>query len=105
MATAALAVLLELARRQRQPVQTVLKQAIDSYRWEKFLEEANAALPPSGSRRGTAGPDSSPLQPVTTRPIPEIPLLLFLVHASGLLGSSISIPHRGGNRRAAGLRS
>jgi hypothetical protein len=40
----ALAVLRELARRQRQPVQTVLKQAIDSYRREKFLEEANAAF-------------------------------------------------------------
>ena len=34
----------ELARRQRQPVQTVLKEAIDSYRREKFLEEANAAF-------------------------------------------------------------
>ena len=40
----ALAVLRELARRQRQPVQTVLKQAIESYRREKFLEEANAAF-------------------------------------------------------------
>jgi hypothetical protein len=40
----ALAVLRELARRQRQPVQTVLKQAIDSYRREKFLDEANAAF-------------------------------------------------------------
>lgn len=40
----ALAVLRELARRQRQPLQTVLKQAIDSYRREKFLEEANAAF-------------------------------------------------------------
>jgi predicted transcriptional regulator len=40
----ALAVLRELARRQRQPVQTVLRQAIDSYRREKFLEEANAAF-------------------------------------------------------------
>ena len=40
----ALAVLRELARKQRQPVQTVLKQAIDSYRREKFLEEANAAF-------------------------------------------------------------
>jgi predicted transcriptional regulator len=39
----ALAVLRELAHKQRQPVQTVLKQAIDSYRREKFLEEANAA--------------------------------------------------------------
>ena len=40
----ALAVLRELARRQRQPVQTVLKQAIESYRREKFLDEANAAF-------------------------------------------------------------
>ena len=40
----ALAVLRELARQQRQSVQTVLKQAIDSYRREKFLEEANAAF-------------------------------------------------------------
>jgi predicted transcriptional regulator len=40
----ALAVLRELARRQRQPVQAVLREAIDSYRREKFLEEANAAF-------------------------------------------------------------
>ena len=40
----ALAVLRDLARRQRQPVQAVLKQAIDSYRREKFLEEANVAF-------------------------------------------------------------
>jgi predicted transcriptional regulator len=40
----ALAVLRQLARQQRQPVQTVLKQAIDSYRREKFLEDANAAF-------------------------------------------------------------
>jgi len=40
----ALAVLRELACRQRQPMQTVLKQAIDSYRREKFLEEANTAF-------------------------------------------------------------
>ncbi|MCZ2147274.1 MAG: ribbon-helix-helix protein, CopG family [Bryobacterales bacterium] len=40
----ALAVLRELARRQGQPVQSVLKQAIDSYRREKFLEEANSAF-------------------------------------------------------------
>jgi predicted transcriptional regulator len=40
----ALAVLRELARRQRQPFQTVLKQAINSYRREKFLEEADAAF-------------------------------------------------------------
>ncbi len=40
----ALAVLRELARKEQQPVQTVLKKAIDSYRREKFLEEANAAF-------------------------------------------------------------
>ena len=40
----ALAVLRELAHKQRLPMQTVLKQAIDSYRREKFLEEANAAF-------------------------------------------------------------
>jgi predicted transcriptional regulator len=40
----ALATLRELAKRQRQPVQTVLRQAIDHYRREKFLEEANAAF-------------------------------------------------------------
>jgi len=40
----ALAVLRELARRQQQTVQTVLRQAIDSYRREKFLEEANSAF-------------------------------------------------------------
>ena len=40
----ALAVLREIARRQQQSVQTVLKQAIDSYRREKFLEQANAAF-------------------------------------------------------------
>jgi predicted transcriptional regulator len=40
----ALAVLRELAHKQRQPVQTILKRAIDSYRREKFLEEANAAF-------------------------------------------------------------
>jgi len=40
----ALAVLRELARKQCQPVQTVLNEAIDSYRREKFLEEANAAF-------------------------------------------------------------
>ncbi len=40
----ALAVLRELARKQRQPLQTVLKNAIDSYRREKFLEEANTAF-------------------------------------------------------------
>jgi predicted transcriptional regulator len=40
----ALAVLRELARRQGQPVRSVLKQAIDSYRREKFLEKANSAF-------------------------------------------------------------
>lgn len=40
----ALAVLRELARKQRQPMQTVLREAIDSYRREKFLEGANAAF-------------------------------------------------------------
>lgn len=40
----ALEMLRELARRQRLPVQSVLKQAIDSYRRAKFLEEANAAF-------------------------------------------------------------
>jgi predicted transcriptional regulator len=40
----ALAVLRELAHRQRQPVQMVLRQAIENYRREKFLEEANAAF-------------------------------------------------------------
>ena len=34
----------ELAHKQRQPLQTVLKKAIDSYRREKFLEEADAAF-------------------------------------------------------------
>lgn len=34
----------ELARRQRQSMQTVLNEAIDSYRRQKFLEEANAAF-------------------------------------------------------------
>jgi predicted transcriptional regulator len=40
----ALAVLRELARRQQQTVQAVLRQAIDNYRREKFLEEANTAF-------------------------------------------------------------
>jgi len=40
----ALAVLRELARNQRQPLQTILKEAIESYRREKFLEEANTAF-------------------------------------------------------------
>lgn len=40
----ALAVLRELAHKQRQPMQTILNEAIDSYRRQKFLEEANAAF-------------------------------------------------------------
>lgn len=40
----ALAVLREIAHKQGQPLQTVLKKAIDSYRREKFLEEANAGF-------------------------------------------------------------
>lgn len=40
----ALAVLKELALKQRLPLQTVLKQAVDSYRREKFLEAANRAF-------------------------------------------------------------
>ena len=40
----ALATLRELARRQRVSIQAVLTQAIDSYRREKFLEEANSAF-------------------------------------------------------------
>jgi hypothetical protein len=40
----ALGVLRELAHRQCQPMQTVLNEAIDSYRRQKFLEEANAAF-------------------------------------------------------------
>jgi len=40
----ALATLRELSRKQRQPLQAVLKEAIDSYRRQKFLEEANAAF-------------------------------------------------------------
>jgi predicted transcriptional regulator len=40
----ALATLRELANKQRQSLQTVLKEAIDSYRRQKFLEEANAAF-------------------------------------------------------------
>jgi len=40
----ALGVLRELAREQRRPMQTVLREAIDSYRRQKFLEEANAAF-------------------------------------------------------------
>jgi hypothetical protein len=37
-----LAVLRELAREERQPMQAVLNQAIESYRRQKFLEQANA---------------------------------------------------------------
>lgn len=40
----ALAILRELARRQRQPLQTVLKHAIESYRRETFLREANESF-------------------------------------------------------------
>lgn len=40
----ALAVLRELARKRRQPMQTVLNEAIESYRRQKFLEEANTAF-------------------------------------------------------------
>jgi hypothetical protein len=40
----ALAVLRELARSQKRPMQTVLNEAIDSYRRQKFLEAANAAF-------------------------------------------------------------
>ena len=39
-----LAVLRELARKQHQSLQAVLKEAIDSYRREKFLHEANVAF-------------------------------------------------------------
>ncbi len=38
------AILRELASRQCQPLQTVLKEAIESYRREKFLEQANTAF-------------------------------------------------------------
>ena len=40
----ALAVLRELARKERQPLQAILKEAIDSYRRERFLKEANVAF-------------------------------------------------------------
>lgn len=40
----ALAVLRELARRQHRPIQSVLNEAIDSYRRKKFIEEANMAF-------------------------------------------------------------
>lgn len=40
----ALAALRDLARKERQPLQAVLKAAIDSYRREKFLKEANVAF-------------------------------------------------------------
>jgi predicted transcriptional regulator len=39
-----LAVLRALAHTQRRPMQAVLREAIDSYRRQKFLEEANAAF-------------------------------------------------------------
>ena len=40
----ALAILRELSQRQHQPMQAVLNEAIDSYRRQKFLEDANAAF-------------------------------------------------------------
>jgi hypothetical protein len=40
----ALAVLRELSRKERQPMQAVLNQAIESYRRQKFLQQANAAF-------------------------------------------------------------
>jgi predicted transcriptional regulator len=40
----ALEVLRELARTQRQTVQAVVNEAIENYRRQKFLEEANAAF-------------------------------------------------------------
>ena len=40
----ALAILRELARKQHLALQAVLREAIESYRREKFLEEANAAF-------------------------------------------------------------
>ena len=39
-----LATLRDLAGRQGQTVQTVLRQAIENYRREKFLEDANTAF-------------------------------------------------------------
>jgi predicted transcriptional regulator len=40
----ALEILRELARSQHRPMQAVLSEAIDSYRRQKFLEEANIAF-------------------------------------------------------------
>lgn len=40
----ALAILQELARKQDRSLQAVLKEAIESYRRQKFLEDANAAF-------------------------------------------------------------
>jgi hypothetical protein len=40
----ALGVLRELARKQHQPLQTVLSQLIEHYRRQKFLEEVNQAF-------------------------------------------------------------
>ncbi len=40
----ALTVLRELARKEHQSMQAVLNQAIESYRRQKFLEQANAAF-------------------------------------------------------------
>lgn len=40
----ALAVLRDLAHKQGQSLQSVLKDAIDRYRRERFLEEANVAF-------------------------------------------------------------
>jgi len=40
----ALAVLRALARKQSLPLQTILKEAIDSYRRQQFLKDANAAF-------------------------------------------------------------
>ena len=39
-----LAVLRELARSQRQPLHTVLNEAVESYRRQRFLDDANAAF-------------------------------------------------------------
>jgi mRNA interferase MazF len=59
----ALAVLRELAKKQRQPMQIVLTEAIESYRRHQFLEDANAAfcrlaLRSRGLGRGAAGAGS-----------------------------------------------
>ena len=39
-----LEVLRELARKRRQPMQTVLREAIERYRRQQFLTDANAAF-------------------------------------------------------------